>query len=245
MNEAVVAKEWVGKVHEASDMNVVFKKRMEDKHHVIRDFLGPNSELFAVCKSSLVLGHWKTHRSLADDGHDGQEGCPNVVDFLPNHLEHNLKTAILSLPKRVEKCLTKAFLESDVDVCAKFKRSGCTATTCIVFGNVLYCANVGDSRAVLNSKAGQVSRLSFDHKAEVEARRIVKLGGKVKNKRVNGVLGLSRSFGDQSLKHLVPARPHVSTTRLCDEHDLLIIGSDGLWHSTTFFPNRASCDFER
>ncbi len=62
-------------------------------------------------------------------------------------------------------------------------------------------ANVGDSRAVLGHN-GRVVQLSHDHKPDRrdERRRIVSHGGKVKNKRVNGRLAVSRAFGDFDYK---------------------------------------------
>ena len=53
---------------------------------------------------------------------------------------------------------------------------------------VLYTANVGDARAVLN-RGGLAVRLSCDHKGSdpLETRRVVEAGGFVMNNRVNGI----------------------------------------------------------
>ena len=61
----------------------------------------------------------------------------------------------------------------------------------------IYCGNVGDSRAIL-SRNGQVVELSVDHKASRadEQNRIEKAGGYVVNGRAQGVLAVSRAFGD-------------------------------------------------
>ena len=67
------------------------------------------------------------------------------------------------------------FLDSAFIACP----SGCTAVVVIVDENgVIYCANAGDSRAVL-SCGGTAVPLSFDHKPEnpAEKSRIQNAGG--------------------------------------------------------------------
>lgn len=65
----------------------------------------------------------------------------------------------------------------------------------------IYCANAGDSRAVL-SKKGKAKELSSDHKPDnpSEKRRIERANGFVEESRVNGMLGLSRALGDFEYK---------------------------------------------
>lgn len=61
----------------------------------------------------------------------------------------------------------------------------------------LYVANVGDCRAVL-CRAGKAVTLTKDHTPSVpgEAARVEAAGGFVSRGRVNGILGVTRSFGD-------------------------------------------------
>lgn len=101
----------------------------------------------------------------------------------------------------------------------------------------LYTANVGDSRAVLvrNKKA---IRLTKDHKASLpeEAKRITEAGGFIgRNRRVNGVLAISRALGDHMLKEndVVTAKPYCITTQLTDEDSFLILACDGVWDVMT------------
>jgi len=51
----------------------------------------------------------------------------------------------------------------------------------------------------------------------------------VMNNRVNGVLAVTRSLGDSSMKEFVVGSPYTTETELGDEDDLLIIACDGLW----------------
>ncbi|CAE7319316.1 unnamed protein product, partial [Symbiodinium sp. KB8] len=131
---------------------------------------------------------------------------------------------------------------------AALRRSQSAATS-PVFGHcgrelVLYMANAGDCRAVL-SHEGLAVNLTQDHKPKVQAEkaRIEAAGGWIANGRLNGVLGVSRAFGDA--EHKAPrcqaawgsefssdpltAAPEVTGVVLCPGDEFLIIASDGLW----------------
>ena len=49
------------------------------------------------------------------------------------------------------------------------------------------------------------------------------------NKRVLGILAVSRSFGDHSCKRFVTARPHISRTELSDDAEFVVIACDGVF----------------
>ncbi|KAJ7462310.1 phosphatase 2C-like domain-containing protein [Mycena galericulata] len=99
---------------------------------------------------------------------------------------------------------------------------------------VLYCANAGDARGVL-CRAGKAVRLTYDHKGsdKQEAKRIIDAGGFVMSGRVNGVLAVTRSLGDSSMKEFVVGAPYTTETELCDEDEFLILACDGLWDVTS------------
>lgn len=94
---------------------------------------------------------------------------------------------------------------------------------------VLYCANAGDARGVL-CRAGKAVRLTYDHKGsdKQEAKRITDAGGFVMGGRVNGVLAVTRSLGDSSMKEFVVGAPYTTETELCDEDEFLILACDGV-----------------
>ncbi|KAF9461255.1 phosphatase 2C-domain-containing protein [Collybia nuda] len=98
---------------------------------------------------------------------------------------------------------------------------------------VLYSANAGDARGVL-CRAGKAVRLTYDHKGsdKQEAKRITDAGGFVMSGRVNGVLAVTRSLGDSSMKEFVVGAPYTTETELCDEDEFLILACDGLWDVT-------------
>ncbi|TBU48605.1 protein serine/threonine phosphatase 2C [Dichomitus squalens] len=95
---------------------------------------------------------------------------------------------------------------------------------------VLYCANAGDARGVL-CRAGKAVRLTYDHKGsdKQEAKRITDAGGFVMSGRVNGVLNVTRSLGDSSMKEFVVGSPYTTETELSEQDEFLILACDGLW----------------
>ena len=100
--------------------------------------------------------------------------------------------------------------------------------------DTLWCANAGDSRAVV-CRDGVAIPLSFDHKpnSEIESTRITKAGGFVEATngffRVNGNLNLSRSIGDHRSRELgVIPEPDIRHHKLCKADKLVIIASDGV-----------------
>jgi protein phosphatase PTC1 len=95
--------------------------------------------------------------------------------------------------------------------------------------HVLYSANAGDARGVL-CRAGKAVRLTYDHKGsdKQEAKRITDAGGFVMSGRVNGVLAVTRSLGDSSMKEFVVGAPYTTETELCEDDELLILACDGV-----------------
>jgi serine/threonine protein phosphatase PrpC len=221
----------VKRVHQACEMNAMHRSSMEDEHRVIDKFLPEDetSAFFAVY-----------------DGHGGR----GVVDFLKTGLERNIKDELgfeRSL-RGVEECLTSAFLLSDIETAKEnLLLSGSTAAICLILSEngekILYSANVGDTRAVL-SEGGKAQRVTFDHKAseQEEIKRIEASGGFVRSKRVLGVLTVTRSFGDHTMKNLVLAKPYTSSVRLNSQHDVLLLACDGVWD---VFSDQEAMDFVR
>jgi protein phosphatase PTC1 len=94
---------------------------------------------------------------------------------------------------------------------------------------VLYSANAGDARGVL-CRAGKAVRLTYDHKGtdKQEAKRITDAGGFVMSGRVNGVLAVTRSLGDSSMKEFVVGAPYTTETELCEDDEFLVLACDGV-----------------
>lgn len=128
--------------------------------------------------------------------------------------------------------------------------TGCTANVCAIYDGKIYCANAGDSRAVL-CKKGVAYPLSVDHKPELETEisRIEKAGGWVTEGRVKGNLNLSRSLGDLEYKQnkklpaeqqMITAYPDLVVENITDDCEFIVMGCDGIWDCKT---NQEACDF--
>jgi len=112
-----------------------------------------------------------------------------------------------------------------------------------------FCANVGDSRAVL-CRGGAKVDLSFDHKCtrRDEATRIFAAGGSVIGGRLFGVLAVSRAFGDPDFKaaavaaagtpgsptgkpcgDALIAEPEVAHECLGADDEFILLACDGVW----------------
>ena len=124
-------------------------------------------------------------------------------------------------------------------------KDGTTATTILLLGDTVYCANIGDSRAVVcrykqERKESVPLQITVDHNPTVfeERMRIQKAGGVVKDGRVMGILEVSRSIGDGQLKtHGIICTPDIRKLTLTSSDPFLILACDGLWK--TFTPESA------
>ncbi|CAG8597783.1 14949_t:CDS:2 [Cetraspora pellucida] len=224
----------------SEDRNRRCRRTMEDAHSYFYDFAGIKGQGFF----SIF------------DGHAGKQ----AAEWCGNHFHEDSVNDVLqknaNIP--VQEIFNLAFLQADEQLNQNAgKHSGCTAVTAflrseeITNGNdingkdpsvcngadstkklkrVLYTANVGDARAVLN-RDGKAFRLSYDHKGSdfQEAKRIVEAGGFVMNNRVNGVLAVTRSLGDYSMKDFVIGKPYTTETTLTEKDPFLILACDGLW----------------
>lgn len=186
---------------------------MEDRHMIVDGFGGiPEDGYFAIY-----------------DGHGGTDAVMLINELLHDiFLDYLLKT-----PEDVEKAFVDSFKAMD-DLIKDVQKysAGSTIVICYLRGNengkkVLYTANVGDSRAVLQGEG----RLSVDHKPKdvEETKRVKELGGWVSNGRVNGIIAVSRALGDHDLKPYISCKPFVSRKELNDSHQMLILACDGLW----------------
>ena len=188
-------------------------------------------ERMAECTTNILPVHYFG----VFDGHGGQKTA--------RYLSESLIEAIVQQPTFTEGALGEAvesgFATTDSTLVQKAARSGPDdgSCCCSVFlrGSSLMVANVGDSRAVLCS-GGVAVALSNDHKPNRpdERRRVQSHGGFVQTlgvPRVNGVLAVSRAFGDSSLKPYITAAPEIAEVELgaIGEDEFVVVGSDGLW----------------
>ena len=120
---------------------------------------------------------------------------------------------------------------------------GCTGNILLITPDHFICANAGDTRAVLKNGQTAIS-LSFDLKPDdlFETERIVASGKKVLHGKVDGVLGVSRAFGDFRFKKnpdLAPENqavspfPDVLIRPRHEDDEFIVIACDGIWDCLT------------
>jgi len=219
---------------------------MEDAHSFVYDYAGVRGQGFFA----VFDGH---------AGKDAAEWCgfhfhdtfltalresdlPSIPDTL-NHTFHEVDRALSQRAEESEGKLhsgctaVTAFLRLEDAKGGQSFLSGGAASQGVYeakpsdqLRRVLYCANAGDARAVL-CRGGKAVRLTYDHQGsdKQEAKRVTDAGGFMMSGRVNGVLAVTRSLGDSSMKEFVVGSPYTTETELCEEDEFMIIACDGLW----------------
>jgi protein phosphatase 2C family protein 2/3 len=197
---------------------------MEDAHTHILSLApeDPNAAFFAVY-----------------DGHGGAK----VAQYAGNHLHRAILSQEEYSKGDIADALQSGFLQIDQDMLMdpdmKEELAGTTAISVLLKDNKIYCANVGDSRAVA-CFGGRADALSIDHKpsSDIESKRIVAAGGWVEFNRVNGNLALSRALGDFVFKRnekkgpkdqIVTAFPDVQVREVTDDLEFIVLACDGIW----------------
>lgn len=106
-------------------------------------------------------------------------------------------------------------------------------------------ASVGDSICIL-SRGGRVVKMNKMHRvdAEDERRRVIESGGTIVNSRVNGVLAVTRAFGDVAFKYETSSSaygtgpinsvPEVASEIITPMTEFAVIASDGLFDVLEF-----------
>ncbi|EGG15203.1 protein phosphatase 2C-related protein [Cavenderia fasciculata] len=200
----------------STEKNPRFRRTMEDEHVSLDGFGGvPDQAYFAIY-----------------DGHGGR----GAVDYTAKNLHLNLLKEIENDPENIQEDIKKSYLDTDEQMGNEpIQFSGTTTITALLRKNNdgekhLYVANAGDARAVI-CKNAVAERLSYDHKGSdlEETKRIINAGGFVVNNRVNGILAVTRSLGDHSMKEYVIGDPYQRSIKLEEGHSHLILACDGLW----------------
>jgi len=164
------------------------------------------------------------------DGHGGEKASQYCADWLSSYVRNEE-----AYPFDLGYAMKNAYNSIDEDFVATGNPDGSTAcSVTLVGGRRIVCANAGDSRAIVVRRDGTVVRLSRDHKPGMpdETRRISDLGGRViywGRWRVEGLLAVSRSVGDASLKPFVTSEPEVCEYDIGKDDWFLILSTDGIW----------------
>ncbi|CAJ1066247.1 integrin-linked kinase-associated serine/threonine phosphatase 2C isoform X2 [Xyrichtys novacula] len=212
---------------------------MQDAHVLLPDM--------SIDLSSLLGQVSRVSYFAVFDGHGGARASR----FAAENLHHNLAKKFPSgekenLDKLIKKCLLDTFRQTDEDFLKKASsqkpvwKDGSTATCVLVVDDMVYVANLGDSRAVLcrveasadGQKRSVTLALSKEHNPTIyeERMRIQRAGGTVRDGRVLGVLEVSRSIGDGQYKRCgVISTPDLRRIQLTPNDRFIILACDGLF----------------
>ncbi len=198
--------------------DVGWRWRMEDAHRIMEK---PELHFFGaeVFDGHLGPGAAQTASSLLMD------------NFLHFYLREKEKPSSQRLA--VAHLIKDAYLATDEEIVRQGIISGTAAVSFYIIGDKFWAANVGDSRAIIETETNSKA-LTPDHRPSLpsEKARIEALGGKVVQldvPRVEGDLALSRTLGDIYLKPLVTPQPVISEGLLAQENQRAIIACDGIW----------------
>ena len=173
------------------------------------------------------------------DGHGSSEVSQYLSSEFCNQLQ--LQFDQKEVPQSIEEAIIQTFVNLDNLIAKKCEHSftsGSTAVVLLVTTEGYYTANLGDSRIML-LQSSCYSDLTEDHKPNLphEMKRIKKAGYTIsEDNRVNGMLTVSRAFGDFDFKSpdLLPHEcavsvfPDVIYRPWADEDRYLVLISDGL-----------------
>lgn len=170
-----------------------------------------NQDSYLICES--ILGDTSCHLFGIFDGH-GEVGdyCSHfAADQTAGFLEKELTASggLQTLKKQPEmhSLLTKSFVKTNKALHKSSiddTLSGTTAITVLVHGDILYVANVGDSRAIMASSVGnkvQYSPLSNDQTPfrKDERERLKKKGAKIMTiEQLEGHEPIHENWGEES-----------------------------------------------
>lgn len=194
--------------------------RVEVEHHTVLNWGArhDNEDRVMYHKDELPDARLEFHTIGVLDGHDTEAASDFVSKRLPAEVGRWLKEG-----SSVVEGYTKAMEVLEDDLRKETATAGSCVLSCTVAGSFVWCANLGDCRAVLvrlampeaaqasgapggaapwvKPKVNGITWLSTDHKASSssERLRIQRAGGRVCDGRVEG-LEPSRTLGDFDVK---------------------------------------------
>ena len=207
------------------------------KMHIVLQDIGSRPYMEDTC---IVSEKFMSNLDLycVFDGHGGDF----VANFLRDNFENILKEIIRENKGTINDMLFMSIhkLVSKLPIDAA-QRCGSTLLIALRYGEVVYIANAGDCRAVMDVD-GTARSITQDHKpdSDREKERVYKYGGHVTPAsqfdvaRVNGNLAVSRSIGDVELYPMVTWVPDIYIVRLRPGvNKFMILASDGVWDTVS------------
>jgi len=225
---------------EMAELNLDESVRLDDSFS--SSFRSTSAPPFAAGEKGVARPSRRVSLHAVLDGHGGEQSAELGSELFENFFFEELENASLGIERALYNAVTR--LEAEIlsqaekeqeTIGRMINTSGTTlcAVAVDLDQGIAYCANVGDSRAVLCRGASAVE-LSTDHKATLpqEIANVVHSGGFVSYGRVLGLLALSRAIGDCEMKtpnQLISAIPTMTRVDLESADDFIAIACDGVF----------------
>ena len=190
----------------------------------MEDFIFIKSPFLSIKRHNLSL-------FALFDGHGGKDVAEylknNIGDVLIKIIRESEEFNLIDIIKK-----TIVTIDKDIEKLPNVKECGSTGTIILIDNDIVYCANVGDSKCyIINDK--EAIQITEDHncKNNLEVESIKKKGVKVFNGRVFGCLCLTRTFGDTDFKEFgIDCKPYIKKIFINkDNIKYIVIASDGIW----------------
>ena len=156
------------------------------------------------------------------DGHGGAETSSTAANLIPHYFGKLKRKAIAEITP-VLKRVNQHLLERNV-------KDGAAIVFCVVTETEIGCAHLGDSRALIVKRGGNVVPLTCDHKpTERSEIDLVKENRSfVDSNRIAGILSVSRAIGDFNIPG-VSHVPDMTSYRRQPDDMRLVLGCDGVF----------------
>lgn len=174
------------------------------------------------------------------DGHGGKRVASTCasgfLEYLATYLNirgissSRIKEAFVEFDKTFRECF---MVGSTAGMSYQFNQP--FPVVLVVCLDCIYTCNIGDSEALSICEDGsnyEVLTVRHDPLCTDEKQRITQVGGSIRENRVDGVINVTRAFGDYAYssnmgnKLLIP-QPSIKLFKR--ERKTIILGSDGLW----------------
>ncbi|OHS95161.1 hypothetical protein TRFO_10643 [Tritrichomonas foetus] len=156
------------------------------------------------------------------DGHGGRQASSLASFHIPKLLNFFTVEDIMKAISETNFLLKNSKVEDGTTLCLVALSDDQTQ---------LICANVGDTRALMIRRNGEVLPLSTDHKPDsrIEMVKVRQNGSYVHDGRVSGVLAVSRALGDFTVEG-ISADPSFSIRKVDPQTDeKIVIACDGVF----------------
>lgn len=207
-------------------------RQQSDHHHHKSNTMPPSINAMQIQQPTSQQQQPTTTSSQRSSRRRRVRTSPTVV------IQHPLNTPKLDVERAFRLVYPKMDTVLRLRNCARVGATSVTAflrrvpsTSSSTWARTLTVANCGDSRAVL-CRNGTSIELTQSHRPcdPDERARVEQAGGFVSCGRINGLLNVSRAFGDHWMKSIVPCMPHVTTVEIDERVDeFVVLGCDGLW----------------